>query len=81
MKKQLFFGLCLAAAISATAQISAVKEAERDAKDGNYAAAIEKLTPAFTHPETAQDAKTWFIAGKAGFDFYDNQYALKSLGK
>lgn len=81
MKKQLFLGLCLAAAFTASAQVSAVKEAERDAKDGNYAAAMEKLIPAFTNPETAQDVKTWFTASKAGFDYYDNQYALKSLGK
>lgn len=82
MKKKLFFGLCVAAAtVTATAQVNAVKEAERAAKDGNYKAAMELLQPAFTNEETANDAKTWFVAGKAGFDFYDNQYALKSIGK
>lgn len=82
MKKKLFFGLCVAAAtVTATAQVNAVREAERAAKDGNYKAAIELLQPAFTNEETANDAKTWFVAGKAGFDFYDNQYALKSIGK
>ena len=82
MKKKLFFGLCVAAAtVTGTAQVNAVKEAERAAKDGNYKAAMELLQPAFTNEETANDAKTWFVAGKAGFDFYDNQYALKSIGK
>ena len=81
MKKQLFFGLCLAAATAATAQVSAVKDAERAAKDGNYTATMELLKGAFTNPETQNDPKTWFIAGKAGYDFYDNQYALKSIGK
>ena len=82
MKKKLFFGLCVAAAtVTATAQVNAVKEAERAAKDGNYVAAMELLKPAFTNDETANDAKTWFVAGKAGFEYYDNQYALKSIGK
>lgn len=82
MKKKLFFGLCVAAAtVTATAQVNAVKEAERAAKDGNYKAAMELLQPAFTNEETANDAKTWFVAGKAEFDLYDNQYALKSIGK
>lgn len=82
MKKKLFFGLCVAAAtVTGTAQVNAVKEAERAAKDGNYKAAMELLQPAFTNEETANDAKTWFVAGKAGFEYYDNQYALKSIGK
>ena len=52
MKKKLFFGLCVAAAtVTGTAQVNAVKEAERAAKDGNYKAAMELLQPAFTNEE------------------------------
>lgn len=72
MNKISLVGLCLLAGVTASAQTSLVKEVERDLKGGApYAASIEKLKPAFTNPETKDDANTYFVAGKAGFDNYD----------
>lgn len=81
MKKSLFLGLCIFAGFSASAQTALVKEADRDAKAGHYLEAIEKIKPAFTNPETEKDAFTYFVPGKAGFDYYKDQYVLKTIGK
>lgn len=72
MKKLSLFGLCLAVAVTASAQMSLVKDAKKSFKPGgDYNAFVEMITPAFTNPETAQLAETWFTAGEAGFDNYD----------
>lgn len=38
----------------------------------NFASAREKIKPAFTNPETKDDARTWYVAGKTEFGAYDN---------
>ena len=38
----------------------------------NFASAREKIKPAFTNPETKDDARTWFVAGKTEFGAYDH---------
>ncbi len=80
MRKIALFGLFLAAGLSMSAQNS-LKEAERDVKAGKYDDAMSKLKPAFTDPETAGMAQTWYLAGKAGMDYYQDQYLQKQVGK
>ncbi len=81
MKKLAFIGVCLLAGFAATAQEAVVKEAERDLKAGKYLDAINKVQPALTNPETAKSAQPWYIAGKAGFDYYKDEYLKKTIGK
>ena len=81
MRKITFFGLCVAASLAATAQNSVVKEAEQQSKSGKYLEAIETIQPALTNPETSQLVATWFIPGKAGMEYYKEQYLNKTIGK
>ena len=85
MKKFSILGLCLAAAFSMSAQISVVKEADREFKKvknyGEYQKALQMITPAFTNPETDKDAATFYIPGKAGFKLFDDMYGLKQFGQ
>lgn len=83
MKKIYLFGLALFAGLSAFAQIDVVKEVERELKGGNpdFDAIREKITPALTHPETQNDAKAWYLAGKNEFEQYDNLFGLKTIGR
>ena len=82
MKKITILALCLAVCASAGAQTSVLKEAEQAMKGGKDAAAVMTIiTPAFTNPETAQLAQTYYIPGKASFKDYDNLLGLKQFGK
>lgn len=82
MKKSCIFGLCLLAGVTASAQVDLVKNVERTIKDGgDLAAALEEIQPALTNDESKGQAKTWFVAGKAAFDLYDNLYAKKTIGQ
>lgn len=85
MKKICILTLGLFAAASLNAQVSLVKDAEKKIKGaGNYAAyneAVQSLTPAFSNPETQNDANTYWVPGKAGFALYDKLYGEKSLGQ
>lgn len=83
MKKICLFGLALFAGLSAFAQIDVVKEVERELKGGdpNFDAIREKIAPALAHPETQNDAKAWYLAGKNEFEQYDKLFALKSIGR
>lgn len=81
MRTITFFGLCVAASLAATAQTSVVKEAEQQSKSGKYLEAIETIQPALTNPETSKLVATWFIPGKAGMEYYKEQYLNKTIGK
>ncbi len=82
MKKITILALGLAVCASAGAQTSVLKEAEQAMKGGKDAAAVMTIiTPAFTNPETAQLAQTYYIPGKASFKDYDNLLGLKQFGK
>lgn len=83
MKKISVLGICLFAGLTAVAQNSLVKEVERTMKSSadQYPSQIEKLKPAFTDAETAGQPYVWFVAGKGGMDFYDNQEVMKKMGK
>ncbi len=82
MKKIAILALGLAVCASAGAQTSVLKEAEQAMKGGKDAAAVMTIiTPAFTNPETAQLAQTYYIPGKVSFKDYDNLLGLKQFGK
>lgn len=83
MKKSSILGLCLIAGVSASAQMSLVKDVEHSLKGGSddLAAALVNIQPALTNDESKGEAQTWFVAGKAGFELYDNLYAKKSIGQ
>lgn len=82
MKRILLAAISLAAASATFAQINVVKDGERAMKDGQDASAVVAvITPAFTHPETAQLAQTWFIPGKASFAEYDKLLGLKQFNR
>ncbi len=79
MKKTVILGLCLAFGLGASAQTKLVKEVERNTKN-NYVEAAKQMQPAFTDPETANDAYPRYVVGKAGFDQYDSDFGKKQLG-
>lgn len=83
MKKISLLGIGLLTATCAMAQQSLVKEVERELKGSadSYPNAINKLTPAFTNPETEKDAFTYFVAGKGGVDYFDSQQVQLQMGK
>lgn len=72
----------LLGALALPAQQQVLKDAERALKGGQTPQqVIEIITPAFSNPETAQNAQTYFIPGKALFKDYDDLYALKQFNK
>ena len=80
MKKMTLFILGLALSLGATAQTQVVKDAEDAMKKGEPFATVEKIiTPALTNPETAQQAKTWYIPGAAAFKQYDKMLGMKQF--
>lgn len=83
MKAISILALALVAGVSASAQKSLVKEVERDLKSTpeNYPSLIQKLTPAFTNDETAQDVHTYLVAGNGAYAFYDKQSVFAQMGK
>lgn len=53
MKKVLFLGVCALFGLTAAAQQSVVKDAERAMKkEANYAEVLKIITPAMSNPET-----------------------------
>lgn len=82
MRKIVILGACILAATAANAQQTVIKDAERALKEGKSAAeVVAVVTPAFTDPETATLAQTWYIPGKASFAQYDDLLGKKAFGK
>ncbi len=83
MKKIILIGAGILAGLTASAQMSVVKEAEKAMKssDDNYKPVVELITPALTNPETSGLAQTWYIPGKAAFKCYDHLLGLKAFNK
>lgn len=72
----------LAGVLAMPAQVQVLKDAEHALKDGKTPAEILTIiTPAFSDPETAEMAQTYFIPGKAMFGQYDELYGLKQFNK
>lgn len=79
----LLAGVALMAS-SAMAQMSLVKELEKVAGSSDpmqLATALEKIEPAFTNPESKDNALTWYTAGRMAFKLFDQMQAMKSLGQ
>lgn len=82
MKKIALLTLSVVTALAASAQANVVKEAERAMKGNKDASQVVSIIkPALTNPETATQAQTWYIPGKASFNQYDQMLGLKSFGK
>ncbi len=74
MKKLMTFALCFAAIGSMSAQKSNVDAAKKlSGKPDKIEEARSLIQQAMKDPETANDAQTYFIAGKIEFDSYDKQ--------
>lgn len=85
MKKICVLTLGLLASASVSAQVTLVKEAEKAFKGADkYAAyqdAVKKITPAFSDPETKENAQTYWIPGKAAFKLFDETQLQQQIGK
>jgi tetratricopeptide (TPR) repeat protein len=82
MKKISILSACLLAATTMSAQQAVVKDAERAMKSGADVSEVVKIiTPAFTDPETANQANTWYIPGKTAFKQYDDLLAKKAFNQ
>jgi tetratricopeptide (TPR) repeat protein len=83
MKKMILFGAAaMMMAFSASAQMSLVKDLAKKASSSNPMELIEvldKIEPALTNPESANDVLTWYTAGKAAFAVYDEMYKMKLM--
>lgn len=71
--KKIMFLLACASVMAASAQVSVVKEAAKaiGGKVEAQQAALELLQPALTNAETANDANTWYTAGRLAFGIAD----------
>ena len=83
MKKHLALAAAfLLGSFALSAQMQVVKDAERALKDGKDPQEVMTIiAPAFQNPETAQLAQTYFIPGKAFFQYYDQLLGYKQFNK
>lgn len=84
MKKHLFLltAATLCCSSFAFAQMDVVKAAERAQKEKKSAAeVVQIITPAFSDPETAELAQTYYIPGKAYFAEVDKFIGLQAFGQ
>lgn len=81
MKRISLICAALAATLSMSAQKALVDEVKNDVKgnSANAQAALQKIQPALTNPESAQQAYTWYTAGDAALKAYDHLRALEGL--
>ncbi len=83
MKKMILFGAAaIMMAFSASAQMSLLKDLAKKASSSNpmdLMEVLQKIEPAFTNPESANDVLTWYTAGKAAFAVYDELYKMKLM--
>ena len=86
MKKKSILLLCALTTFGAFAQKSLVDDVEHQIGGFNvsvdaYKEAAGKIKPALENAETKDQAKTWFVAGKANMGIYDQCMAMLQLGK
>lgn len=82
MKKLLTFALCLAAIGTMGAQKATVKAAKGMSGDPSKIEEARKLiNEAMQNPETANDAETYYVAGKIEFDTFDKELTSKLIGQ
>ena len=72
--------LCLGAMAPMVAQTTLVKNAEKlSGKQDKLSEARGMIQEAIQNPETANDAYTYFVAGKIELDAFDNAYKTKMI--
>ena len=84
MKKHLVIALAalFAGSMAASAQMQVLKDAERAQKSGKAPSEVVNIiTPAFSDPETATLAQTYYIPGKAMFGEFDQLFGYKQFNK
>jgi len=80
MKKILTIALCVAAAGSMSAQKQVVDKAAKLAgKNDKIAEARGLIQQAAANPETQNEPRTYFIAGKIEFDAFDNMFKKQMI--
>ena len=86
MKRKSVLLLCALTTVGAFAQKSVVDDV--DHKIGGFGANVETfksaakdIAPALENAETKDDAKTWFVAGKANIGVYDQYLVYLQMGK
>lgn len=80
MKKILTIALCMAAAGSICAQKQVVDQAAKlSGKNDQIAKARELIGQAIANPETQNEARTYFVAGKIEFDAFDNSFKKQMI--
>ncbi len=82
MKKFLLFLACSSLLASgAVAQEKLVDEVNKDISgfSADYAGALNKIKPALTNAETKDSPKTWYVAGKTAFKWYDDLLGKRQI--
>lgn len=83
MLKRLLLFLLVFFSFDAYPQISLVKNLAKKVSSSNPMELIEvlkQIEPAFSILESANNVLTWYTAGKAAFNLYDEMYNAKILG-
>lgn len=70
MKKFCILGVCALMSMGAMAQETVLKDAKKAVGKQSYEEVVKILTPAFSDPATANNPETYFLAGKAGMEYW-----------
>lgn len=83
MKKSSILAVALMAAVGASAQTALVKDAEKSFKPGKitYEKWLETIKPAFSNPETKDQANTYLVPAKKGFENFDYLFTLATASQ
>ncbi|MCC8117127.1 MAG: hypothetical protein LIP09_00030 [Bacteroidales bacterium] len=82
MKKISILGVCALIGLGAAAQETVLKDAEKLMKKGATLTEVEAaVKPAMSDAATQNEAMTYYLPGKAGFNEYDNGVAKEALGQ
>ncbi len=81
MKKTLMMIALAVCSATAYAQDDLVKEAEKLAKKGEVAAAVDMITPALTSAETVDKAKAWNVLATIYYNQYEAMFTQQQEAK
>lgn len=83
MKKSILLATAVVTALSLSAQMSVVKDVEHNLKGAtpNAAKALADIQPALANPESASEAQTWTVAGKAAFSLFQDLALAEAMGQ
>lgn len=70
MKKICILGVCALMGMGAMAQETVLKDAKKAVGKQTFDEVVKILTPAFSDPSTANNPETYFLAGKAGMEYW-----------